>query len=378
MRITLVTSKLNLETAGGSVIDLHLKAKSLSEFGHDVTVVTAFSEGNKFEGSLPYRLKEENELTGGMPVLQKGIYRILKKYDKDTDVFYVDGHIFVYGAALYRLFGGKPVVAFFNIKLSSWIDKNSTAFKALPVIVKLKKLIRLGLERTLGVLLANRLDAFVFTTPAVMALYLKFGFSEDKSNIILDFAEYRTPRKIPVRGAHEPILFFTSGRMIPEKGFDLVLQAAALIKEQPFKILMSGVGPELDNLKKMAYELGLSDRVEFPGWVKREVLEEFFNRADVFILPRWIIEYSSVLLIEVMMKGLPVIVPAGGGLEWIAKEGGVTFKDLNFHALKDSMFRFIKEPFLKDELAKKSKNIAASYDYKVLGRDLEEVIKKIA
>ena len=60
MRIVFITSKLNFETAGGSVLDLHLKAKSLLELGHEVTVVTAFSRANKINQPLPYTVKEED------------------------------------------------------------------------------------------------------------------------------------------------------------------------------------------------------------------------------------------------------------------------------------------------------------------------------
>src|SRR3989338_9944909 len=122
MRAVLITSKLNFETAGGAVLDLHWKAKRVAERGHDVTVVTAFSRANRAIHQLPYKVREEDIAPlGDLLSIQRGAYRILKKYENEADVFYVDGHIFLYGAGFYLLTGGKtPVAAFFNVRLNSW------------------------------------------------------------------------------------------------------------------------------------------------------------------------------------------------------------------------------------------------------------------
>src|SRR6266568_3651541 len=101
MRIVLITSKLNFKTAGGSVMDLHLKAKGLVDLGHTVTVVTAFSDNNIFAGELPYRVCEEMNYYRGLCGIQYHGLRILRKYEKDADAFYIDGQTFLYAGGLY-------------------------------------------------------------------------------------------------------------------------------------------------------------------------------------------------------------------------------------------------------------------------------------
>src|SRR3989344_9315528 len=117
MHILFITTKLNFETAGGSVTDIHFKAKGLVERGHDVTVLTVFSSANNVTIKLPYKLIEEYVSHRGLIGIQAAAYRIIRKYDKNFDAIYVDGHTFLYAAGLYRLLGGRtPIVGFFGLR----------------------------------------------------------------------------------------------------------------------------------------------------------------------------------------------------------------------------------------------------------------------
>ena len=60
MKIYLLTTKLNFKTGGGSVTDLHLKAKGLTELGHEVAVITTRSAANTIDQALAYKVYEEN------------------------------------------------------------------------------------------------------------------------------------------------------------------------------------------------------------------------------------------------------------------------------------------------------------------------------
>src|SRR6185503_3092926 len=106
MKVIFLTSKLNFETAGGSVMDLHLRAKGLIAAGHEVEVVTAFSYNNVIKERLPYIVHEEFVLRRGLLGINWNAFKLLRKYGARTDAFHIDGQTFLYGAGLYRLFGG--------------------------------------------------------------------------------------------------------------------------------------------------------------------------------------------------------------------------------------------------------------------------------
>ena len=139
-------------------------------------------------------------------------------------------------------------------------------------------------------------------------------------------------------------------------------------------LTISGGGPEADNLKFLTKELGLENAVRFPGWVQRAELYRLMNKADLFILPRWVLEYSSVLLMEAMMCGLPVVVPAGGGLEWIAGDGGITFRDDDVEDLAKIFESIIENPGILPSLAKKSYIRSRDFSYEALGEKFAQII----
>ena len=345
MKIILLTSKINFETAGGSVVDLHLKAKGLAELGHEVTVITTFTEKNIIKGEFPYKIKEETIPTRTLLSIQWHGYRILKKYEEVADVFYVDGQIFVYAAGLYRLLGDNiPTIAFFNVRLNCWGDTHGTISETkTPLLKSLKKKARRAIEQVIGVPVANHVDAFIFTTPMVEKLYVDWGFAKKKSVIIPDFVDMQatirkhhlTPESIALKQKGWGILtIFSTGRMFPEKGFDLIIKAFELIKNKDrYRIILSGDGTERKNLERLVNNTGLEKYFTFTGWVDRPKLEQFLLESHIFIFPKWWIEYTSVLLIEVFAFGLPSIIPRGGGVSWLANDKALTFKEDDYREL---------------------------------------------
>jgi len=376
MRIILITSKLNFETAGGSVMDLHLKAKGLKDLGHDVVVVTAFSNANIINQELPYAVKEEYINSVGLLGIQYGVYHIIKKYEAHADVFYIDGHIFLYGAGLYRLFGGKvPIVAFFNVRLNCWADMQDNIVAS--GLKKLKKKFRVFLEHRIGVPIANKLDAFIFNTPHVAKLYHDFGFHKKKTSIIEDFVN--TEDIIKQNNINDQstatIIIFCTGRMIKEKGFDLVIDAfLKLNHKENCRVIMSGSGPDEARLRKLVKDLGFEQYFEFPGWVDKDKLSNFFRNADIFIFPKWWIEYGSALLTEAMAFGMPCIIPSGGALEWLTKNSALVFKPDDVNDLSYKMQKLIENKELRVNLSKKALSRARELDYRILSKQLEGII----
>ncbi len=146
MRIYLFTSKLNFKTSGGSVIDLHRKAKGFKEARYNVTVVTGYSQSNFIDVALPYDLKEESTLTKNYFGVQKSFFDFLKKYENTADVFYIEGHSYIFSAIFYKLLGGKvPIIAFFNFKLTS-IENNLTLLKSTSLLKYFKSKFKYFLE----------------------------------------------------------------------------------------------------------------------------------------------------------------------------------------------------------------------------------------
>lgn len=105
----------------------------------------------------------------------------------------------------------------------------------------------------------------------------------------------------------EPVVIYV-GRLIWKKGVDVLLRAFVRpASEQNARLVIAGDGPERENLTRLAAELGLRDRVEFPGFLQPQELPEWYAAADVFTLPS-LTEPWGVVVMEALAAGLPVVV----------------------------------------------------------------------
>ena len=88
------------------------------------------------------------------------------------------------------------------------------------------------------------------------------------------------------------------------------------------KLLMVGDGPELHQVKNLAKELGISDKVFFLGKSKR--IEQITSISDVFLLPSETESFGLVAL-ESMASGVAVVSSNVGGLPEVNKDGVTGF-----------------------------------------------------
>lgn len=96
------------------------------------------------------------------------------------------------------------------------------------------------------------------------------------------------------------------GRLVPLKGFDLVIRAVASIEQKypKLKLVVLGEGPEKENLQQLSEDLGISDKVEFKGFVNN--VQEVMSESDVFVLSSFYEGFGNVI-VEAMAVGTPVI-----------------------------------------------------------------------
>ena len=96
-----------------------------------------------------------------------------------------------------------------------------------------------------------------------------------------------------------------AGKLKPQKDFPTLLKAFAKVRaERPARLIILGTGNEEADLRALASALGVSDSVDFPGYVHNPFA--FYRRASVFVLSS-IWEGLPTVLIEAMACGCPVV-----------------------------------------------------------------------
>jgi len=106
----------------------------------------------------------------------------------------------------------------------------------------------------------------------------------------------------------EDLLLIYSGRLAPEKSVDFLLHAFSGVAEvvEHIHLLIIGGGPEEEDLKKLAAEIGVADRVHFFGMVAYDRMPQYLAMSDIFVTAS-VTEVHPLSVIEAMATGLPTL-----------------------------------------------------------------------
>lgn len=152
------------------------------------------------------------------------------------------------------------------------------------------------------------------------------------------------------KGRTRPIRFITAARLVKLKNIDVNIKALSMLKSYDWEYYILGEGSEMSYLRKLAFELGVSDRVFFLGKKSRKKVLEHMQFCDIFIMVSSP-ETFGLAYLEAMAKGCLVIGAYNNGIDGI---------------VEDSVNGFLCEPGLIDELAKKIESIVNSSKAKLL------------
>lgn len=108
------------------------------------------------------------------------------------------------------------------------------------------------------------------------------------------------------------------GRLIYQKGFDVLLPALAAIERQDIHLLIAGTGEELVNLRAQAEALGLANRVHFAGY--RRDVPRLLNGLDLYIQPSRF-EGMPIAVLEAMAAGCPIVATGVDGTRELIDAG---------------------------------------------------------
>lgn len=178
----------------------------------------------------------------------------------------------------------------------------------------------------------------------------------------------------------EKVILFV-GNLLPVKRLDLLLEAFKDLKD--VKLLVVGGGYDFDRYKKMAQKYGVLDKISFEGAVRDpRLLNNYYNLADLVVVPSDYESFSLVAL-EALASGAPVLVSSGVGLSNEIFTAGVG----EIFATKDKndLVNKIKQIFSNSEIKNseaiaKRVNFSKFYGWKdhvdILEKIFEEVFRK--
>ena len=168
-------------------------------------------------------------------------------------------------------------------------------------------------------LLRGRLDAFTRTITVSEACRARLTAGGlDVAGVLRNGVEECPPRP-PL--SDPPTVAF-AGRLVAEKGVDVLLRAFAAVDVPEARLIVAGDGPQRPRLAALARELGVAARVELTGALGRDALERRLSSAWVQAMPgRWVEPFGNAGA-ESLMRGTALGASTPGGAAELVAESG--------------------------------------------------------
>jgi glycosyltransferase involved in cell wall biosynthesis len=357
MRILLINSEYPPIGGGAGNASEHL-AREMAAQGHQVTVLTS-----RFKG-LPHRESQGSIYIHRVPALRRRQDRS-KAYEQIA--FILTGSL----AALPLAARLRPDVtlAFFGMP-SGAIGLLLRIMLRIPYVVSLRGGDVPGFRpydfafyhRLISPLLHliwRHAQAVVANSGGLRALAQRFN-RRVPIHIIPNGADLEVFSP-PEREWSPPRLLFV-GRVVYQKGLDLLLHALSNLRHIPWELTVVGDGPQRRPLKQLCEHLGIEGRVRFLGWLKGPALVDAYGAANLFPYPSRHEGMPNAVL-EAMASGLPVIASRIAGNEElvIPEETGLLIEPENQQALERALARLIEDPHRRREMGQAARRRAAEH-----------------
>lgn len=153
------------------------------------------------------------------------------------------------------------------------------------------------------------------------------------------------------------------GRVKPEKGLDGLIQAFAPLAGRA-DLLIVGRGPVEDELRQLAGELGVAERVSFIGTLASADVATFMADLDILVLPsrtlpNWTEQFGRVL-VEAMACEVAVVGSSAGEIPNVIGDAGLVFPEGDAGRLRRRLSVLIDNPELRAEFARRGRERAVS------------------
>jgi glycosyltransferase involved in cell wall biosynthesis len=341
MRILIVNSEYPPIGGGAGNASANL-ASELMAVGQDMTVITAHY------GDLPLDTRQD-----GIHI--KRVRSLRRRVDRsgalEQVAFLLAGSL---GAlSLIRRWRPDVVIAFFGVPggAIAWLVKKLTG---IPYLVSLRGGDVPGFRpydfafyhRLVGPFLRiiwHQAGAVVANSKGLRLLATKFE-SRQSIQIIpngVDLQRFNLPEK---RNWDHPRMLLT-GRLVYQKGVDVLLQALSALQHLPWSLSLVGDGPHRPELESLAVEYGIRERISFTGWLDGIELAKQYQSANLFVFPSRHEGMPNAVL-EAMASGLPVIASQIAGSEELVlpDETGLLVPADDVDALRSALQSLLPQP----------------------------------
>ncbi|CAN5118800.1 hypothetical protein BH18GEM1_BH18GEM1_06370 [soil metagenome] len=283
---------------------------ALSDRGHRFTVITShgnldLADEEEIGGTPIHRLPFREALVGRDPAklarVRQRITRIEEEFRPEIR------HLFSIGSSSY----------FF-------CPPEAGRSPAIPTLVTLHSMLPQGATAQLDGFLVRTIRAADWVSTCSVqvleATHRTIPEIRSFSSAILNGVEMPVLKPAPL--PFDPPVMLCIGRLSPEKGFDLVVEAFSGVADRypSARMVLAGDGPDRMALEQRTERLGLAERVMFRGMIPPGRVAEILNEATVVVVPSRR-EGLGLSAVEAALMARPVVAAEIGGLPEVVLDG---------------------------------------------------------
>lgn len=176
-------------------------------------------------------------------------------------------------------------------------------------------------------------------------------------------------------------IIFHVGRLVREKGLDVLLEALPRILSQypQAKLIIAGRGGHAEALKEHARQLGIYHRIYFTGYLDDHTRNLLYGLADVAVFPS-LYEPFGIVALEAMAAGAPPVVSDTGGMSEIVVHGrnGLKAQTGNAISLAENVLWALQRPEQMARMRRQGlEDIGRLYDWNDIARQTRSTYEEV-
>lgn len=180
------------------------------------------------------------------------------------------------------------------------------------------------------------------------------GFSDKKISLLPYFVLKKPCSKKPTGLTNKKNVLFIA-RGIEGKGLIALLKTFALLKNKEVTLTVIGSGSALSEGKEYADKLKISSRINFTGWVKHNLLDSYYQKCSLLVIPSLWPEPFGLVGLDAMIFRKPVVAFDVGGIsDWLEDgETGFLVERGNTKLLAEKIDLLLSDSNLASKLGQK-------------------------
>jgi len=378
----LITTDLYTVTTNGVVTSVQNLFDELTANGHEVRILTISGDLHSHREGSVYYIRSV-PLKGVYPDLRMPTsYRhklIQELIDWKPDVVHSQCEFFSYQfASRISRITGAPIVHTYHTLYEQYMTSYLIPSKRLgDYLVKMLSRRRL-----------KRVSTLVAPTQKVESTLQRYGMkapiSVVPSGISLEqhfcrlSEEQRRQRRAALGICEEDMVLINLGRLGGEKNLGELVHyfAQARRKNETLKFLIVGDGPAKADLQELARQLHVEADVIFTGMVPPSEVQNYYQLGDIFVSASTS-ETQGLTYIEAAANGLPLLCRQDDCLADVLEEGENGYEYTSAEDFLRAIDTMMDDQTWRAAAARRSEEIAASFDKKAFGEAIENVYESV-